>query len=148
MGASFLTPKSGDRCQIRPRSAPERMYGSWDMVCDRCNCYFSFWAVFCPFTPLTAQKFKILKKWKKTLEISSFYKSVPKIMTRWCTVPEICCAMDVRTDRKSDIQRWVHHLKNARENKNTKFIADHFMYEILPCMTSEKEKVLSLEWIL
>ena len=25
-----------------------------DMVCDGCNCYFSFWAVFCPFTPMTA----------------------------------------------------------------------------------------------
>ena len=35
------------------------MYGSWDMVCDRCNCYFSFWAAFCPFTHLTAQKIKI-----------------------------------------------------------------------------------------
>ena len=20
------------------------------MACDRCNCYFSFWAIFCPFT--------------------------------------------------------------------------------------------------
>ena len=41
----------------------QMVYGSWDMVCDRCNCYFSFWAIFCPFTPLTAQKIKILKKW-------------------------------------------------------------------------------------
>ena len=41
----------------------------------------SFWTVFCPFTPLpplTAQKMKISKKWKKHLEISSFYTSVPK----------------------------------------------------------------------
>ena len=29
----------------------QMMYGSWDMVRDRCNC-FSFWAIFCPFTPL------------------------------------------------------------------------------------------------
>ena len=43
----------------------QMMYGSWDMVRDRCNCYFSFWAIFCPFTPLTAQKIKILEKWKK-----------------------------------------------------------------------------------
>ena len=35
------------------------LYCSWDMVHDRCNCYFSFWAIFCPFTPLTAQKIKI-----------------------------------------------------------------------------------------
>ena len=67
----------------------QMMYGSWDMVCDRCN-YFSFWAIFCPFTPLTAQKIKILKK-----EISSFYICVPKIITRWCTVPEIWCVTDV-----------------------------------------------------
>ena len=26
------------------------------MVCDRCNCYFSFWAIFCPFTPLNSPK--------------------------------------------------------------------------------------------
>ena len=73
----------------------QMMYGSWDMVRDRCNCYFSFWAIFCPFTPLTAQKIKILKKWKKCLEISSFYKSVPKIMIICYTVPEIWCVTDV-----------------------------------------------------
>ena len=32
------------------------------MVRDRCNCYFSFWAISCPFTSLTAQKIKISKK--------------------------------------------------------------------------------------
>ena len=42
------------------------MYGSWDMVRDGYN-YFSFWAIFCPFVPLTAQKIKIKnKKTKKT----------------------------------------------------------------------------------
>ena len=35
------------------------------MVCDRCNCYFSFWDFFCPFTVLTAWKIKISKKMKK-----------------------------------------------------------------------------------
>ena len=38
------------------------LYCSWDMAHDGCNCYFSFWAIFCPFTPLTAQKTKIKKK--------------------------------------------------------------------------------------
>ena len=28
-----------------------RLYCSWDMVHDTCNFYFSFWAIFCPFTP-------------------------------------------------------------------------------------------------
>ena len=45
-------------------NSDQMMYSSWDMVCDRFNCYFSFWTIFCPFTPRTAQKGKILKKWK------------------------------------------------------------------------------------
>ena len=35
----------------------------WDMADDRLNCYFSFWAIFCPFTanrPKT-QSFKKMK---------------------------------------------------------------------------------------
>ena len=88
---------SGDIIILHKRTAnyDQMMHGSWDMEHDRCNCYFSFWAVFCPFTPLTTQKIKILKKWKKHLEISSFYICVPKIMIRWCTVPEIWCVTDV-----------------------------------------------------
>ena len=41
---------------------------------------------FFPFTPLKTQKIKILKNWKKLLEIS-FYTSVPKIMIICYTVP-------------------------------------------------------------
>ena len=55
------------------------LHCSWDVEHDRFN-YFSFWAIFCPFTYLTALKIKIKKKMKKSLEISSFYTSVPKIM--------------------------------------------------------------------
>ena len=40
------------------------MYGSWDTEWDRQN-FLSFWAIFCPFSPLTTQKIKILKL-KKT----------------------------------------------------------------------------------
>ena len=35
--------------------------------------FFVILDVFCPFTPLTIQKIKILKKWKKNLEILPFY---------------------------------------------------------------------------
>ena len=43
--------------------------------------FISFWTIFCPFTPtppppppsLTTPRTKILKKWKKNLEASSFY---------------------------------------------------------------------------
>ena len=44
-----------------------RLHCSWDVVCDRFNCYFSFWAIFCPFTPVVAQKIKISKKCREIL---------------------------------------------------------------------------------
>ena len=122
------------------------LYCSWDMVCDRCN-YFSLWAIFCPFTsvcylvpeiwcvkdviviihfglffallppPLIAWKIKISKKWKKSLEISSFYKCVPKIMIRWCMVPKIWCTTDGRTDRRTDaLKNW--HIEVGAPPKN------------------------------
>ena len=49
----------------------------------------SFWAIFCPFTPLTTQKIKLLKKWKTHMKISSFYICVPKITIIWCMLPVI-----------------------------------------------------------
>ena len=66
------------------------LYYSWDMARDGCNCCFSFWAIFCPFTPVTVQKIKIStkKKRKKSLEIS-LSTTVPKIMIISYTVPEI-----------------------------------------------------------
>ena len=42
------------------------VYCSWDITCDRCNCYFSFWAIFCPLTPITCRKIENFKKMKKT----------------------------------------------------------------------------------
>ena len=69
------------------------MYGSWIWsATDRF--FLSSWAIFCPFTPLTAQIIKI-SKMKKSLEISSFYTSVPKIMVIGYTFPEIWRVMDV-----------------------------------------------------
>ena len=66
-----------------------RLYCSWDMVFDGCNCCFLFWAIFCPFTPLTAQRWKFQKTKKKHQGISSFYTSVPKIILICYTVHEI-----------------------------------------------------------
>ena len=39
-----------------------RLYYSWDMMCAGWKCSFSFWAIFCPFTPLTTRKVNIKKK--------------------------------------------------------------------------------------
>ena len=63
------------------------MYDSWDMKHSRQN--LLFWAIFCPFTFLTIGKIKILKKWKKCLEKTSFYTGTPKIMIICYTFPEI-----------------------------------------------------------
>ena len=38
---------------------PGMLYCSLDMPRNGFNCYFSFWAIFYPFTSLTAQKIKI-----------------------------------------------------------------------------------------
>ena len=40
------------------------MYGYWDIKHQ--IIFLSFWAIFCPITPLTTQKIKILKKWKNS----------------------------------------------------------------------------------
>ena len=40
------------------------LYCSWDIACDIFNCYFSFWATFCPFTQPKNSKF--LKNEKNT----------------------------------------------------------------------------------
>ena len=45
---------------------------SWDTEWDKQN-FLSFRTIFWPFTPLTTQKIRILKKWKKNIQILSLY---------------------------------------------------------------------------
>ena len=66
------------------------MYGYWDTERDRQN-FFSFWINL----PPNYQEIKILKKWKKRLEIWSFYMRVPKIMIICYAVPEIWHVTDI-----------------------------------------------------
>ena len=54
-----------------------------------------FLPIYPPPLPLTTWKIKIKIKWKKCLEISSFYTSIPKIMIICYTVPEIRHMTDV-----------------------------------------------------
>ena len=49
-----------------------KLYCSWDMARDGCNCYFSFWTIFYPFTIITARKMKISKKWKNSQRYHHF----------------------------------------------------------------------------
>ena len=50
----------------------QTMYCYWDMMHDRCNCYFSFWAIFCPFTPQQPKKPKFWKNVKKSWRFHHF----------------------------------------------------------------------------
>ena len=79
----------------------------WDMAHDGCNCYFSFWAIFCFFTPVAARKIKISKKWKKNKTTQNAWRyyhftHVAKFMNRWCTLPDIWCETEVRTDGRTE----------------------------------------------
>ena len=68
--------------------------------------FLSFWVIFCPFTSLTTWTIKILKRWKKHLDMSSFYTCVPKIMITWCMVPEKSYVMDGQTDGQKRQKKW------------------------------------------
>ena len=70
------------------------VYGFSDVECNS-QIFLTFWTIFCPFTPHNNPKNQNSAKLKKSLKISSFYICVPKIMIRWCTVPEIWCVTDV-----------------------------------------------------
>ena len=62
--------------------------GSWDMERNGQN-FLSFWTTLYPFTPLNTWKIKILKTWKKSQEIVSFYTYLPQMAIIWCMLPEI-----------------------------------------------------------
>ena len=69
-----------------------RSYDAWFLSHEAQHNFLSFWVIFdfCPFTPLTIQKIKTLKKWekKKNMEISPFYSCASQIilhlMIIWC----------------------------------------------------------------
>ena len=58
------------------------IYGSWNIRCDGQK-FFSFWAIFCTFSPLTTWKIKVLKL-KKHLEILS----LTHVYHKWQSVDE------------------------------------------------------------
>ena len=87
------------------------LYCSLDMAHNGCNCYFSFWAIFCPFTSVTAQKNKLKENKKNTWKYHYFtivYQK-PKIMIICYTVPEIWCTTDRRMNGRMDrrMDRWT-----------------------------------------
>ena len=59
-----LKKTSGDIIILHKSTINNHYMISWDMKHDW-QFFLSFWTVFCPFTPLTTWKIKILKNWKK-----------------------------------------------------------------------------------
>ena len=48
-----MAKKPGDNIILQKctKNHDHMLYCSWDIVRDGCNCNFSFWAIFCPFSP-------------------------------------------------------------------------------------------------
>ena len=117
------------------------LYCSWDVVHD-VNVIFHLAHMFCPFTHLTVQKIKILKKWKKKhLDVPAFYTCVPKIMIIWCTIPEIWCATDRQMDEKSDIEVGAPP-KNCSNVVSSKYLNLH------KCLIEDKILIVPLDYFL
>ena len=100
----------------------QKSWSYWQTVPEIwCAMYVIVTLHFGPFFAILPQNLKKKKKKKKHLEISSFYTFVPKIMTRWCTVPEIWCATDRQTD---GLKKWhiaaVPHLEMKNKTKRKK----------------------------
>ena len=73
------------------KNLDDMIYISWDTECDRLKLVIMGHFL---SPPLITQEIRILKKWKKLLEISSFYTCAPKNTTIWGTVPEIWSETD------------------------------------------------------
>ena len=76
------------------------IYGSWDVESNIHN-FLLFWAIFCPFTPLTTRKIKILKKNKKTLYF---------IISHLCTTNEnrmMYVSWDMESNRHDFLSIWT-----------------------------------------
>ena len=101
------------------------MYGFLEMECDRQN-FLSFRSIFCPFTPLTTCKIKILEKWKKYQGVWSFYTCVPWMTIIGCMILDIwkvtvriiwhfgsffCPINPVTTQEIKILKKWKKHLE-------------------------------------
>ena len=98
------------------KTCDHRLYCSWDMTRNGYDCYFSFWALFCPFTPINSPKNQNFKKLKKTRINHHFTHGYQKLWLDdvWF-LRYGARRMDGQTDGRTDgrtvtksyIRRWV-----------------------------------------
>ena len=87
-----------------------RLYCSWDMVCDGCNCFW-FWAIFYPFTPYQPKKCKFQK-----MKFTQVY--IPKIMI----ICMLYCSWDMVCDGCNCFSFWaIFYPFNPYQPKKCKF---------------------------
>ena len=109
-----ITPLTTQKIKILKKNFKKRLkiallYKSVTKIMIICHTVPEIWRVadvififhdglfFCPFTPLKPKKSKFLKIGKNSWRYH--FACVPKIMITWCTIPEICCATDRRTEK-------------------------------------------------
>ena len=66
------------------KNPDDMIYSSWDVEHDGLKLVILGHLLH--FYPLKTQKFRMSEKWRRLLEISSFYTCAPKITIMWCTV--------------------------------------------------------------
>ena len=76
-----------------PLNEDHMIYGSWNIRCNRQK-FLSFWAILCPFSPLTTWKIKILKL-KKTPGYIIIFHICTINDNHMCMVSEIWSATDI-----------------------------------------------------
>ena len=82
------------------------LYCSWDTASDWCNFYFSFWAIFCPFTPLTTEKPRFYKNEQNTWRHHHFTHVYQKLWSHdvWFLRYDVR-QMERQTDRQACIRK-------------------------------------------
>ena len=95
------------------------LYCSWDMAFDGCKFYFSFWAIFYTFTPLTTRKIKVSKKQKKHLEIS-FYMFSQKLWSHDVCFMRYGALRTGRWTKRTVVQKKWHAEVGAPPNNRNK----------------------------
>ena len=96
------------------------MYASWDMECYR-HIFLSFWAIFCPFTPLTTLKTKIWKNIQNCWRCYPFTYMYHK--WRWYDQGFIQALTDfrlpvVKTWSQIEFRNSILYTKKKKSNKN------------------------------
>ena len=108
-----------------PKNDDHMLYCRWDTVCHGCNAYFSFWAIFCPFTPLIIWKIIIFEKWKNPLRYHHFtycnknYNHMIQFLR--CGARQMERWTNGWIDRRMDgrVNRWTDRLTDKQTNRWT-----------------------------